>query len=458
MADARAKLRSPARSPRAPQPFVVPAAKRPRAAEASAAPRIRPATPQRQPAPRTGRVPEPDDLDEGTAVLYWGTKSGFVHDAFNALDEFWVSDAETGDFVRDKTGGIVAFKSKELSLVADTAPPSLPSTEGHSYSGALLVGREEHMVNILQHFGEADLQERRTPQLLLAIPCNECGPAELQTAACTGIHEELHALGRQLRPDIHVGVRALHLKQAVAKLGSQLLLLEGFYILAAVQLPYSLKSCEVGTLNMREKHRRKQIANQVDLTVSAMCEHKTSEDPRVAARRALQDQCRVDMTDSLWSEDVQSVIRQRLQVPDLPLRVQDQSGMEVVVVLLPDELTSLTLHGALTFSEPIGFSAAGEKDAAEAAEGTIQGKTVREWEDEQAEFANLPKLPTGWLRVKSRSSGEVYFFNKRTKDSTFDFPEAPLPLGWTKQVSKSTNKSYYWHAAKGASTFERPTQ
>merc|ERR1712107_95943 len=89
----------------------------------------------------------------------------------------------------------------------------------------------------------------------------------------------------------------------------------------------------------------------------------------------------------------------------------------------------------------------------------IQGKTVKEWEEEQrTEFANEPKLPTGWIRVRSRKSGDVYYFNKKTQESTFDFPELPLPKGWTKQVSKSSGKVYYFHAQRGTSTFELPKE
>ena len=41
-----------------------------------------------------------------------------------------------------------------------------------------------------------------------------------------------------------------------------------------------------------------------------------------------------------------------------------------------------------------------------------QGKTVQEWQALQKEFADQPPLPAGWLRVRSRSTGQVYFFNK----------------------------------------------
>merc|ERR1719433_122505 len=70
------------------------------------------------------------------------------------------------------------------------------------------------------------------------------------------------------------------------------------------------------------------------------------------------------------------------------------------------------------------------------------GKTVAEWEKEQNQFADQPKLPPGWLRITSKSTGQIYYFNKDTQETTFD---APLPEGWVQQVSKSTGKTYYFN-------------
>jgi len=420
-------------------------------------------------------VPTADDLDEGTPVIYFGTSHGFVRDAYQPLDEFWVTDAETGEIVRDRTGEIVTFKSKDLQLLAATAPPIPFDADGNARSGVLLLGREEHMMQILKIFGHPNIEERRNPQLLLAIPCTECHQEGLQEAASKGPPPEVLELGKLQRPDIHVGARSLQMKQVAEQLGGELLILEGFYVLSGVQLPFALKSCEAKGVTMWERHRRKEICNQIDLCVTASCEHRKSEDPAVAARRALAETCAIEVSDTLWGEAVQVALRRRLSVPDLPLRVKDQSGMEVVVVVLPDDATSVTLNGVvLCFGEPAGSnylvdpaaavpggkpavgSAAGAASEA-LADGKIQGKTVREWEVEQREFANEPKVPSGWLRVRSRSTNEVYFFNKQTKEATFSFPEAPLARGWTKEVSKSTGKTYYFHAERRASTFERPT-
>ncbi|CAE7447854.1 unnamed protein product, partial [Symbiodinium natans] len=116
----------------------------------------------------------------------------------------------------------------------------------------------------------------------------------------------------------------------------------------------------------------------------------------------------------------------------------------------------------------------------------VQGKTVREWEAEQNEFSNQPTLPSGWLRIKSRTTGEVYYFNKITQKSQFEMPKkveeptpkkvakqaegapakgtAPaqgrkaedLPNGWTKHISKRNGKVYYFHKATNISQYYRP--
>lgn len=285
-------------------------------------------------------------------------------------------------------------------------------------------------------------------------------------------------LARKLRPDIHVGVRVLQIKQAVDKIGPDLLRLEGYYCLCAVQLPHNIESIEAEGLTDWERHQRRSICNQIDLSPTAQTEHPSTEKPEVAARLALGETCGIEVSDILWEQKVQAGLRRRLEV-ELTSSFKDANGANVSVLLLPDDAVATKIHGVLCFSEAPGADyeakkapgakpaatpgAAGAKPAATPAkadgdETQIQGKTIRQWEAEQAaEFSHLPKLPSNWLRVKSRKTGEVYFFNKRTQEATFDMPESDLPPGWSKQVSKSTGKTYYFNAHTKGSTFERPT-
>jgi hypothetical protein len=96
------------------------------------------------------------------------------------------------------------------------------------------------------------------------------------------------------------------------------------------------------------------------------------------------------------------------------------------------------------------------------------GRTASEWAANQEQFAHLPPLPPGWLRVMSRSTGKLYYCYPETGETTFAEPTGPppsmtgendnLPPGWTKMVSNSTGRDYYWHAGMQKSTFEFPTQ
>lgn len=442
-----------------------PAAKRPRQVSAPAPP-----------------PPQPEELEEGTPVLYSGGRRAFIRDAYAPLDEFWLTDAETGQIVRDETGEIVQFKSADLQLIPQPAAAEREEVAG-CQSGVLLLGGMHHMVRILEHFGPANPDERCSPQQLLAITCSTCDAVQISTAA-EGIAEEVTALAQRLRPDLHVGVRALQLRQAMERAGQDLLRREDLYVLASVQLPYSMEAVEEPGLSNWERHRRLEVCNQIDICVTACREHSAEESPEVAARLALGESCGIELSDVLWDGEVQQALRRRLGV-DVARQFEDAAGAQISVVLLPDDAVASKIHGVLCFSEAPGVDytaeprvrrapgAAGreaahqhspEEAAMRAAargrpvEQQIHGKTVREWEaEQQALFPGLPKLAPGWLRIRSRKSNDVYYFNKKTREATFELPEAPLPPGWTQQVSKSTGKTYYFHPQRKVSTFDRPT-
>jgi len=365
----------------------------------------------------------------------------------------------------------------------------------------MLLGGEEHMTKILDHFGAPDLEARHNPQQLLAIPCHMCDPANILAVASEGVGEEVKSLGSRMREDLHVGVRAFHLKQAVEQLGPDLLRMEKHYCLAAVQLPYGWEDIEMADIDEPEKKRRREVCNQVDLCATAIGSFDDERTSEAAARRALGTTCGIEVSDTLWDEKVQLRLRALLGV-EVATKFVDVNGTEMTTIILPEDAFITTVRGVLCFSEargadytmseeelaalaagkgkgklrlksqgapgPGGKAAAAAPRAVPEASSTlagrdevkqerIQGKTVAEWEEEQTQFASEPKLPPGWLRIKSRA-GEVYFFHRQSGQATFTLPETPLPEGWTKQVSKSTGKSYYFHARRKTSTFERPTE
>merc|ERR1719367_1012537 len=191
------------------------------------------------------------------------------------------------------------------------------------------------MLQILEQFGAPDVTERREPQQLLALPCSHCGPSRarvdasestmwnrddcpLLQLATDGIDDTMYALARRLRPDIFIGVRATHLKQAVEQLGPDVTKLDGYYCLSAVTLPY--RQADIAAASGLERSWMEEVRCQIDLGVSAEgvreAEEKSLED---TARRALGEACGLCLGDGLWSEDLQLKLRQRLGV-DVPLK------------------------------------------------------------------------------------------------------------------------------------------
>lgn len=87
---------------------------------------------------------------------------------------------------------------------------------------------------------------------------------------------------------------------------------------------------------------------------------------------------------------------------------------------------------------------------------------------DQAQFVHLPKLPNGWIRVRSKSTGAMYYCYTATGMTTFVEPtsegpplageqETDLPPGWHLMVSRSSGKPYYWNAELNRSQFEHPS-
>lgn len=404
---------------------------------------------------------KPEDIEEGALVLYWGSLRGIIRDAFVPLDEFWVCDEVSGETVKDEQGEIVRFKSAELQLVA--APPIAKEMEGVEplgpTSGVFILGTEEHMMKILAHFGAPDETERSNPQQLLAIPTHMCDPDKLLTICRDGVDDPIIDLAKRLRPDINVALRTFHLKQAIELLSPDLQAIADYYCLGSVQLPYGKDS--IDEAGEWEAMWQKDVCNQIDIGVTARDRHLKGESPEATAARVLGETTGICIDEGIWSQEAQRGVRRSLST-NMVLKFPDANGASIHVVIIPsDAQIADDEEGILTFSKgAIDYAQREKKLAAPLVtaakkDAPNQGKTVSQLEKEQDEFAHLPKLPAGWIRVRSKSSGEVYFFNKETQKSSF---ELPLPEGWTKQVSKTTGKTYYFNAKKRQSTFEPPTE
>lgn len=449
----------------------------------------------------TGQDLQPEDLQQGTLVLYFGDKRGRINDAFEEEDTYWVAEEESGEIVRGPDGEIFDFKASQLQLVAARLQNDVlvEKTPAGPEAGVLLLGTEDHMRAILEYTGEPNFEERTMPQTLLAIPCVDCQPQKLLNLAWQGIAPELRELARKLRSDIHVGDRVDGIKKALRELGSDLPRLKDYYLLSSVLMPFGLEEIE-GAPSRQSQNQRKNVWNQIDLCVTAM-KYEVDEDrppeesALAAAKTCLGELCGVQISDLLWDTDVQTAVRKQLSVELLPHSFTDTNGKEVFTIILPDDVVVTTIKGILCFTEAPGaeYAKAKKKQTAaatlkdlvdaskQASDKDTGGKTVRDWASQQDEFAHLPKLPPDWIRIKSRKDGSVYYWNQKAQKASFEFPqgagaapaektpstpgaaasapeEKPLPPGWTKQVSKSTGKVYFWNAAKQKSVFERPTE
>lgn len=122
-------------------------------------------------------------------------------------------------------------------------------------------------------------------------------------------------------------------------------------------------------------------------------------------------------------------------------------------------------------SEPWSSGGHGRGTAADAPETTHEPvtpisspRTAEEWAKAQDQFVGLPPLPEGWIRVKSRTSGVIYFCCKETGETTFVHPSGvpnsaismDLQDGWVEMQSRSTGRVYYWNAVLQKSQFEKP--
>ncbi|CAJ1331960.1 unnamed protein product [Effrenium voratum] len=243
-----------------------------------------PAMPSKKRKTEDARPAAPGELEIGTAVLYAGGR-GRIYESFEEVDQYWVEDQDTGDVVRDASGEIIDFSCADLQLAPVEATTEDQDQVCFARGGVLLLGTEKQMVKIIHHFGQSNMEERTTPQQLLAIPSRSCIDG-LAKCAMQGVESGLRELAARLRSDIKVGIRVAQLKQAAKQLGEQLLKLEDYFCLASVHLPYDWNAIEAAS--PAEALRRSDVWNQIDVCVTAFGE---AEGPlgstNDAARKAL---------------------------------------------------------------------------------------------------------------------------------------------------------------------------
>jgi len=115
-------------------------------------------------------------------------------------------------------------------------------------------------------------------------------------------------------------------------------------------------------------------------------------------------------------------------------------------------------HGNLSKAEPrpLATSTPLQGTAKGGEQAQAKAKTLKEWLEDQDQFKDLPALPEDWIRVRSKTSGAIYYVNYKSGATQLTQPELPLPPGWTVETSKSSGRRYFWNATRGESRFDRP--
>jgi len=67
-----------------------------------------------------------------------------------------------------------------------------------------------------------------------------------------------------------------------------------------------------------------------------------------------------------------------------------------------------------------------------------------------------PTLPPGWETGIDSESGNPYYFNRATGESSWGPPVAGLAPGWETAVDPESGKQYFYNPATGESTFDPP--
>jgi hypothetical protein len=440
-----------------------------------------PADSEEQNAKRAKLAPaKPELLTVGTHVIYDGGKCGVIRSAFGIMDEFWIADLDTNELVRGPDGDIKQYKSAQLSLMPDEGKQngrdpgkvkSSPLGTEATRDGAariLVVGAENHMMQILENFGAPDYSERSDPALMLAIPtgnckcaaeCNRYDPNAIQmcSPACPllsiaeeGVDDGLYELAKQIRPDIEIKVRVYHLKQAIEQIGPDLARLESYYCLSALSLPFGTK--DILKCQGPERYYREDIRCQLDLGVSAVGVRKKDERLEDAANRALREACRIQLAPSLFSDEHQAKLREQLRV-DVPLKLWDGDVKVFIVIIPKDAVSSAREDGVLVFDRPV-TKVAELNATTPVVNPSAPRKDVTDWRRTQDEFRHLGKLPAPWIFVRStKDKNVIYYLNTKTHETRM---ERPLPDGWTKQTSKSNGKTYYFNAKLKKSMYDFP--
>ncbi|KDO25626.1 hypothetical protein SPRG_08925 [Saprolegnia parasitica CBS 223.65] len=126
-------------------------------------------------------------------------------------------------------------------------------------------------------------------------------------------------------------------------------------------------------------------------------------------------------------------------------------------------------------SSHVSHQAAASAPRSTTAAGSSIGSTIQvaseasasnEYATRRAEVGGASKnqLPSGWLEAKDPATGDVYYWNETTKETSWTKPGAiaektpieDLPDGWQLVNDPTTQSSYYWNVHTQETQWEKP--
>lgn len=331
----------------------------------------------------------------------------------------------------------------KAKFAEDTWSVAAPKIAGEPTCGVLLLAPEEPALEALQAFGEPDFSVRREPQQLLAVPCPMARPVVVRAAADMVIDERLRDLARRLRPERAAEAASLRgelLRLALDHLGCDHWRLREHCVMATLSLPCGKEEIAAAT-TVRERFVCEELRTRMDLGVTASSAPLPGESKEATALRALRDQCRLYVHEIFWQQEVQLQTRRELGV-GLPLSFTDVLGSHVFVLLLPDEVHTSERSGLLR------ITASPEMDAPPLCQGILPATPGPGVVSASAVDA-APVTQEGWFCFTSRTTGEAYFWNEITSESSFKPPWTLLPEGWNYQVCSATGRVLFFHPVFG---------
>jgi hypothetical protein len=139
------------------------------------------------------------------------------------------------------------------------------------------------------------------------------------------------------------------------------------------------------------------------------------------------------------------------------VRAAELEPQQYTIRLAGTMQTGLVVNSDEPESEPEGAAAADEAAAPAAGGEPINVAVADRVAALQAlEVPAAGELPPGWDIRTSRSTGDTYYLNLLTEESTYERPTASaLPDGWTHGISSSTGYLYFV-SPTGESTYDNP--